>query len=158
MASHVLPIGTPIAPDVRDSSVDSTPGAPDLKTLSDLLDILAENPPPAFAMLRTTCSLLAVYLNGGPEQVLLDSVNETRDGFRPFLESRKYSGNSVRSYLNFRRILLKSARGFGWNPNDAVPEEWRGVLALATEMKCTDIVKDIARVRVMPEDVTIPDV
>ena len=64
MTTHVLPIGTPIAPDVRDSSVDSTPGAPDLKTLSDLLDRLAENPPPAFAMLRTTCSLLAVYLNG----------------------------------------------------------------------------------------------
>jgi hypothetical protein len=158
MTSPVLLIGTPIATDVRDPSANNTPEAPDLKTLSDLLRRLGENPPPAFAMLRTTCSLLAVYLNGGPEQVLLDSVNETRDGFRPFLESRKYTGNSVRSYLNFRRILLKSARALGWSPNDAVPEEWRGVLALATEMKCTDIVKDIARIRTTPGDVTIPDV
>jgi hypothetical protein len=158
MTSPVLLIGTPIATDVRDPSANNTPEAPDLKTLSDLLRRLGENPPPAFAMLRTTCSLLAVYLNGGPEQVLLDSVNETRDGFRPFLESRKYTGNSVRSYLNFRRILLKSARALGWSPNDAVPEEWRGVLALATEMTCTDIVKDIARIRTTPGDVTIPDV
>src|ERR1035441_21112 len=120
MNSSLLPIGTQIATDVRDSSANSTSGVPDLKTIGDLLDRLGQNPPRQFGMLRKTCSLLAEYLDGGPEQVLLDSVNETRDGFRPFLEGRKYAGNSVRSYLNFRRMLLKSAKGFGWNPTDAV--------------------------------------
>src|ERR1019366_4350074 len=126
MTSPVLPIGTPIASDVRDPSANSTLEASDLRTLGDLLRRLEENPPPAFRMLRATCSLLGVYLNGSTEDVLLDSVEQTRDGFRPFLEGRKYAGNSIRSYVNFRRILLKSAREFGWNPNDAVPEEWRG--------------------------------
>jgi hypothetical protein len=102
--------------------------------------------------------LLGIYLNGSTEDVPLDSVEQTRDGFRPFLEGRKYAGNSIRSYVNFRRILLKSAREFGWNPSDAVPEEWRGVLALAAERKCTDIVKELARIRTTPGDVTIPDV
>ena len=93
-----------------------------------------------------------------PEQILLDSVNDTRDGFPPFLRSRKYAASSVRSYLNFRRILLKSAQEFGWDPSQAWPEAWRGVLAIAAERKCADIVKDLARVRTRPPDVTIDDV
>jgi hypothetical protein len=138
-------------------SVNNTPEAAGLKTLGDLLRRLEKDPPPAFSMLRATCSLLGIYLNESTNDVLLDSVEQTRDGFRPFLKSRKYAGNSIRSSVNFRRILLKSAREFGWNP-DAVPEGWRGVLALAAERKHMDIVKELARIRTTPGDVTIPDV
>jgi hypothetical protein len=158
MTSSVLPFGSQIAADVRESSENSRPEVRDVKTLGDLLDILGETSPRSFPMLRATCSLLAVYLNRALEQVMLDSVHETRDGFRSFLENRKYSCNSVRSYLNFVRILLKSARDCGWKPSEVVPDEWRGVLALAVEMKCVDIVNDLARIRPTPDGVTIEDV
>jgi hypothetical protein len=115
-------------------------------------------PPRAFPMLRATCSLLGVYLNAAPGQVLLDSVNDRKDGFPSFLRGRKYAASSVRSYLNFRRILLKSAKEFGWDPSEAVPEAWHGVLAIAAERKCTDIVKDLARARTQPREITIEDV
>jgi hypothetical protein len=158
MACSVLPFGAQIAQAMRSSSEISTSEVLDLNTLDDLLVRLEENPPRGFAMLRTTCSLLAAYLNESPQNVLLATVDETKDGFRPFLESRKYTGNSVRSYMNYRRILLKAAKDLGWKPMEALPEPWHEVLALAVERKCADIVKDIARVRTMPREVTILDV
>src|SRR6266852_721581 len=158
MACSILPFGAQIAQAVRSPSGTSKSEVPDPKTHDDLLARLEENPPRGFAMLRTTCSLLAAYLNESPRNVLLTTVDETRDGFRPFLERRKYTGNSVRSYLNYRRILLTAAKDLGWKPLETVPEPWREVLALAVDRKCTDIVKDIARIRTMPGEVTILDV
>src|ERR1017187_1568795 len=158
MSSSVLPFGTQIAADVRDSSVNSTPEVPSLNTLGDLLGIWGTDPPKGFAMLRTTGSLLGAYLEMPVEQILLDSIRESRDGFRTFLEKRKYAENSIRTYVNYSRILLKEARALGWKPDDAIPEAWRGVLALAAEKQCSDIVKYLARIRKMPRDVTIEDV
>jgi integrase len=143
---------------VRDSSAISTPEVRSLKTLSDLLDILRDNPPPAFPMLRTTCTRIEAYLGMSAEQITLDSVSETRDGFRRFLESRKYAENSIRTYVNHVRILLNSATVFGWKPDEAVPEAWRGVLALATERQCADLVKYAAGLKKSPRDVTTEDV
>jgi integrase len=109
-------------------------------------------------MLRTTCSRIAAYLDMPAEQITIESVSETKPGFRPFLESRKYAENSIRTYVNHARILLNSATQLGWKPTEAVPEGWRGVLALAPERKCTDIVRHFARIRMLPNDVTIEDV
>lgn len=158
MTSPVLQFGTQIAADVRSTSGNSKPGARNLKTISDLLDMLAENPPSALPMLRTTCSLLGVYLDKPVDQVLIDSVNETRNGFRSFLESRQYAQNSIRTYVNHVRILLKNAKELGWEPTQEIPEEWRGVLALAAEKKCLEVVKYLAGIRQSPRDVTIEDV
>jgi hypothetical protein len=89
-------------------------------------------------MLRTTCALLGNYLNKPAEQISIDRINESREDFRAFLQRSKYKEASIRSYLNFARILLKSAKSLGWKPTDSIPEAWRGVLALAAEKKCTD--------------------
>jgi hypothetical protein len=158
MTPSVLPIGTQTAYDVRDSSERFTPKERTLKTLRDLFDIFDENPPRSLPMLRATWSLFGVYLQMPADQITIDSVFENREDFPRFLESRKYAKNSVRSYANYVRILLRKAEEFGWNPDEAFPEAWRGVLALAPEHKCADIAKHLARMRKTPADVTIEDV
>jgi hypothetical protein len=159
MTCSSLQYGTQTALDVRDSSANSTTTAANVKTLGDLLELLEKNPPPELPTLRTTCCRLVDYLDGKPiDQVTVDSVCENRDGFRAFLKGRNYKENSIRSYVNHARILINSARELGWRPNEAVPEEWRGVLALAAGKRCAEIVIYLARIRKMPKDVTIEDV
>ena len=158
MTTSVIPFGAPIAPDVRDASTSSLPEARSLITLGDLLNILGENPPPSFPMLRTTCALLGNYLNEPVEQISIDRLNESREDFRAFLQRSKYKEASIRSYINFARILLKSAKSLGWKTTDSIPEAWRGVLALAADKKCTTIVKYFARAKKLPRDVTVEDV
>jgi hypothetical protein len=158
MTHSALQFGTQIALEVRDASRNSTVEARNPKTLGDLLHILGENPPPEFPTMRATCARLSDYLDKPIDEITVDSVNETRDGFRPFLESRTYAQNTVRTYVNLTRRLLKSAAEFGWEPNQAVQEEWRGVLVLAPERKCADLAKYLARIRKTPQEVTIEDV
>jgi integrase len=158
MTTSVIPFGTQIASDIRDPSANCADAARGLKTLENLLDILGEKPPPAFPMLKTTSALLAAYLDQPISQITIDSVNESRDGFRRFLEGRKHKENSIRSYVNYARILLRIAAELGWKPNHAVPEEWRTVLALARERKCETLANYIATVKKRPRDVSIEDV
>lgn len=158
MNTSVLPFGTQIASEVLDASVNDTPEVIDLETVGDLLDRLATNPPRSFRMVRTTCSLLGIYLDKPVGDIPIDSVIETRGGFRTFLETRKYAENSIRTYVNHVRILLKAARDLGWKPNEEVPEEWQGVLALAAEKKCADVVKYLAVIKRTPRDVREEDV
>ena len=158
MTTSVIPFGSQIAFEVRDLSANSTPEVTDLKTVGDLLNRLATNPPRAYRMIKTTCSLLVTYLGLPTDKMLIESVHESKDGFRPFLEGRTYAENSIRTYVNHVRILLSCAKAFGWKPDDGVPEAWRGVLALAAGKRCTTIVKYFARAKKLPRDVTVEDV
>jgi hypothetical protein len=158
MKSSVLPFGTQSAVEVPSPSTNNTLETQELKTLADLLDRWGANPPKSIRMLRTTCSLLEAYLETSANDILIVTVKETKDGFREFLQKRKYAENSVRTYVNHVRILLKSARGLGWQPSEAVPEDWRGVLAIAAEKKCADVVLHLAKIRTSPRGVTKEDV
>jgi integrase len=157
MTATALPIGAPIAHGVRDSSGLFTSKGRAPKTLSDLFDIFRENPPRSLSMLHTTWSVLAAYLQMPADQITIDSVFENKEGFPRYLERRKYKRNSVRSYANYERILLRKAEELGWNPEESFPEAWRGVLALATEKKCADIARYLARIRKTPAEVPIQD-
>ena len=158
MSTSILPNGTANATDVRDSSANgvSTAGVP--HTLGDLLAMWAQNPPRQAAMLRTTCARLGDYLDASVENISIDAVHQSRNGFRRFLEGRKYSENTVRTYVNHVRILLNFAGKAGWNEIDAPSEDWRGVIALAVEQGCADLARHFARIRESPHDVTIEDV
>lgn len=159
MTAPVLHSGSQIANDVRSSSAKDTPEAKNPRTLQDLLDILATTAPSDLSMLRTTSALLVSYLNKNPEMLLLDSVNDSRDRFRPYLEERPYAENSIRSYVNYARILLKHARDFGWKPaSEVIPEEWQRVLLLAAKKECKDLARFLAGRRKTPKEVTIEDV
>jgi integrase len=129
-----------------------------LTTMSDLLNILAKNPPPEFAMLRSTCSLFAAYLNQAAGEISIDAINESRDGFRSYLESHKYKKNAVRSYINYVRILLVKAKALGWKPGRVAPEAWREVLAMSQAKGCSGIAVHLMHNKENPKNVTIEDV
>jgi integrase len=158
MTTQVLPFGTQIAAVVRDSSASDTAAVQNLNTLADLIKVWKNSPPRELPVLGTTCNLLADYLDKPLEQVTIDAVTETRDGFRKFLEGRKNTENSIRTYVNHVRILLQSASEFGWQYVEKIPEAWRGVLAIAVEQKCDGLARHVARLRKTPGEVTIGDV
>jgi integrase len=139
-------------------AVNDTPEIQSVRTLDDLLRAWMANPPRQLRMLRSTCSLLSIYQDAPPDQILIDSVKASKDGFRKFLVGRTYKENSIRTYVNHVRILLQSASKLGWDPAEEVPEAWRGVLAIASEKKCVRLVKFLARVRATPNEVQGNDV
>src|SRR5580698_4960773 len=98
--AYALPLSSPA------SSESSTPPV----TVDDLLKIWELNPPLEIAVLKTTCSLLAEYLDTPLDNLSLDAVNDMRAGFRPFLFGRRYKENSIRTYVNHLQILLKNAQ------------------------------------------------
>ena len=158
MTATVVPIGTQIAHELRISSGSVTARGCVPNTLRELFDIFNQNPPKSLSMLYTTWSVLAGYLQTPADQITIDSVFENKEGFPRFLESVRYARNSVRSYANYERILLAKAEELGWDPNEAFPEAWRGVLALAPDRKCADITKSLARIKKSPANITIEDV
>ena len=158
MTTSALPFGTQIALNVRHSSEIGTSELVIPRTLDDLLRAWSKEPPRELPVLRTTCNLLAKYLDTPVEHVLLNKVKETRDGFRTFLEGRKNKETSIRTYVNHVRILLNYARASGWEFVEEHPEAWRGVVALAVEKKCDDLAKHLARFRRTPGEVLIEDV
>jgi integrase len=154
MNHATVPIGTPIALPLLPSSANIAFGGANLKTLSELLDIWETFPPRELAMLRTTASLLAVFLGKSPDQITIDEVSESRDGFRAYLVSRTYAKNSIRSYVNYFRILLESATAWAWKYSPVVSKEWRGVMELATSRRCLKVVNDLVHSGKSPGSIT----
>jgi hypothetical protein len=146
--------GSQIADDLPLPSLapESSLKAPE--TVDDLLKAWEVNPPREIAVLKTTCSLLAEYLDTLLENLSLDAVNDMRAGFRPFLFGRRYKENSVRTYVNHLQILLKDAQRNGWVPNDNLPRSWRSLVEKATEQNCDALVRYMAKTGRAPEDVT----
>ena len=79
------------------------------------------------------------------DALLVDDVHRVKDTFAKFLRGRKYKKNSVRSYVNYSRILLAEARALGWTPNANASRSWQPVIALAVAQNCEDLARDLAR-------------
>jgi integrase len=158
MPSAVLELGTPIAAEESQFPKEEPTLEKAPTTLATLIEILSKDPPQRFPMLKTTASLLTQYLNQQFDEVLLDSVREELEGFPRYLESRKYAKNSIRTYVNHARILLRSASELGWKPEQSVPDEWRQVYGLSKARGCSRLVMYLARIRRSPADVTTADV
>jgi hypothetical protein len=146
MNSALLQNGTEIAQTLRTSSVQGAIVANPVKTTGDLMAILQQTPPRSFAMLKTTCGLLAAYFNLPGDQIPLNTIEAERSGFRQFLVSRRYSDNSIRTYVNQRSRLLKTARRFGWDPDDSASEEWKTLLVLARKKGLTRLARHFSRI------------
>ena len=127
--------GDEIALPLLASSFSDTEQTLPVKTSGDLLVILEKNPPKSFKMLRTTLGHLSNYLNLPGDQIPFDLIEDKKRGFRPFLESRRYPENSIRTYVNHQRSLLKAAKLHGWNPDGNPNEAWKPLLKLAGKEK-----------------------
>jgi hypothetical protein len=158
MTSTILPNGSQIAGDLPSTSDKSARITTPVQNTGDLLAILEQKPPRSFAMLKTTCGILGTYLNLPGDQVPFDMIEARRGGFRQFLAGRGqrgYTENSVRTFVNQLNVLLKTARKFGWNPQNHVSEEWKCLLALAAERKVRDIVRHFSLITRTPGEVTV---
>ena len=69
-------------------------------------------------MLRTTIGLLSRWRKTAPGDIRLAELAPLRDGFAAFLADQKYRRASIRSYLNYFRILLSLAKSTGWSESD----------------------------------------
>lgn len=154
MSFAQLQNGSEIALPLPDSSGSDGKQPLPVKTTGDLLAILEKNPPRSFKMLRTTCGHLGKYFDLPGDQIPFDLIEDKKCGFRPFLESRRYSENSVRSYVYQQRSLLKAAMRHGWSPDGHATEAWKPLLTLAVEEHLTDIVRHFARTMKSPKELT----
>lgn len=157
MLAMTLELGTSVASGDQQSSTDVPPTIA-FTTLGSLLEALSKDPPQILPMLKATAVLLTRYFNKQPSEILLDSVREELDGFRRFIEENRYKKNSVRTYLNHARILLRSASKLGWKPGRFVPEMWQHVYEISKSRGLSRLVMHLARLRSSPKDVTIADV
>ena len=156
MNCATLRSGTSIAQQMLESSTTDATPAPAPTTLHDLMVLLEKNPPKHYRMLRSTAAVVAAkFFNLSLEAITLDRVAEMRGQFRRRLEAEKYTENSVRSYVNYVRILIRISRNLGWRPGQNLPQEWQRILPLARKRKCADIVHYLAQTTKSPKDVTI---
>lgn len=128
-----------------------------VESLADLLSCLNSEPSSQTPMLRSTAGKIAAFLGKSIDQISLDLIHANREGFRPFLESQRYKEASVRSYVNYLRILLEAAGGLGWKPHARVSKEWQAVLDVAKKNRCLPLIKLLAQTKETPEQVTRED-
>jgi integrase len=149
-----LQSGTEIALPVPDPSGFDGKRTLPVKTTGDLLTILQVNPGRNFRMLRTTCGHLGKYLDLPGDQIPFDLIEAKKRGFRPFLESRRYTEASVASYVYQQRSLLKAAMQHGWDPDGSPTDAWKPLLELAIQERLTDVVRHFARTMKSPKGIT----
>jgi len=158
MSSVFVPIGSAIATEAPSPSSLGAKPRHKLETLGELLEHLERIPSRSLPMLRTTASHLAAFHQKQISDISIADLVNRREQFRLFLEARKYAQKSVRSYLNFLRILTLAVADLGWKYEDLVPRAWLPVLRLAPKRKCTNTVRDLAKIQNSPGDITERDV
>ena len=125
-------IGTQIDLDFRYPAGFSCISPPKLQSLQDLLDAVkeaGEEQPQTIGMLRSTVAQISTFLARPPQEIPIDKLANMRPELKAFLKGRGYKRNSVRSYMNYCRILLRQAEKLGWvHRLPVLPEEWETVL------------------------------
>jgi integrase len=157
MSGSVLPFGSEIALTLPISSETLVIASQPPTTIGDLLSEWETKPARDARMFRVTCARLGDYLQMPVEEITLEAVVRSKSGFRPFLVSRKYAENSIRTYVSHVRMILYSAEALGWSSASAYPEAWRPILKLVTSRKCKTFVQYLATCHRSPEQVTVED-
>jgi hypothetical protein len=102
-------------------------------TLQELLDQIQANEPSALklsGMLRSTAAHLSRALCKPLDALTIEELTIGLPEFKVYLKQRRFTRNSIRSYLHFGRILLRKARELGWKETDPEVESlWQPILA-----------------------------
>ncbi|MFB3921996.1 MAG: phage integrase SAM-like domain-containing protein [Terriglobia bacterium] len=142
--------GTPEGPPEPPQLSRATLGT--LRTLDELLRALSSTEPvqaDPVAMLKSTVGHLSRYLGRAPDKISIESLADASvlDGFVTYLKEkgrgkRGLSRNSVRSYVNYVRVLLRKARSLGWTAKHAEAEgEWKEIFHRAKKHGCSAVVQ-----------------
>lgn len=150
--------GTQVAADLPTSSASSGSTTTVIETTGDLLAAMEGKHKKTLSMLNTACGHLGHYLDLPGDAIPLVTIEGKRGGFRQFLEARRYRENSIRTYVNQIRQLLKLARRLGWDPDVNVSDDWKALLHDAKGKKINTIVTHFARSIKKPAEITLDDV
>ncbi|HWR36831.1 MAG TPA: tyrosine-type recombinase/integrase [Clostridia bacterium] len=157
MTFAVVQDGSQIANGLRRNADDSAAIRTEVQSLADLLGCLETQATSQLPMLRTTAGKISAFLGKSVDEISLDLVHANREGFRPFLEGLRYKEGSVRSYVNYLRMLLQAAEELGWQPFAHLPVEWQSVVNAGKKKKCLTLIKFLAQRKASPEDVRQED-
>ena len=117
------------------------------QTLQDLLEVLQKREfvqKEQLGMLRSTAEHLSSHLAKSPSHISIGELVDAATGFKTYLQDRRLKRNSVRSYLNYLRILLQMAKQCGWTQESTpIVEAWDHILTglQATFPSCRGIVR-----------------
>jgi hypothetical protein len=155
MSSSFIVNGTAVAPFLPAPSQPVAESAAQLSTLQDLLDIIRNCGDKNLPMLRTTAVRLSEFKNQSIGQLSIEALVDIRLHFKAYLKERRYTDNSVRTYVQNAQRLLRRAEELGWvSEKLSVEEAWKPFFA-ALEGKPRAYKKVIAfaiRQGRMPED------
>ena len=110
-----------------------------IHSLQDLLDALPMVGPTAshtLAMLRSTCGHISMCISEFPAAIPICRLLDIRPRLTAYLRDRGMRRNSIRSYVNYVRILLQKAREFGWvDYPSGLTEVWQPVIKAVSTVR-----------------------
>jgi integrase len=104
-------------------------------------------------MLRSTAVKLEEFLGKPSSEITLQIMEDCREDFSDFLTARKYERNSVRSYLNYLRILVCKTKELGYTAVRPIAPAWEELLLEARLLNCGAICKYFAMSGMAPGSV-----
>ena len=144
----MTPVMTPSLTSEHDTARSRAISLRNAATLKDLMEQIEREEgidTQLAAMLRATIAYLAMYCKRRPDQIgVLELTNDLRPGFRKYLQGLKkprlqdpevtepkLKRLSIKSYLNYLRILVESAQRFGWTQHSPELERQWGEIRAA---------------------------
>jgi hypothetical protein len=123
--------GQQIDAELQHAACSRTIAAVSVQNLQDVLNAIDNAPPNPkrpTAMLHTAAKIVSDCLNKGLGQIEIDELVPLRPRLKLYLQERRYPYNSVKSYLNYARMLVEEARYFGWvSHRPDVTKEWEKI-------------------------------
>jgi integrase len=154
MSLSILQDGSEIAVDLRGSSRISGHRPVSVTTLRDVLDALETDPPPSYGMLRSTVARFSEFKSQPADRIRIECLKLERDDFKDYLNHSKYAQNSIRSYLNYSRILSGIATKMGWSsPLFTIPPDWSDLEPQIIRALCQGLVLHLVRIGRRPDTV-----
>lgn len=111
------------------SSIDPSPvdrRSGPLVSLQDLVQHLDGNK--QIKMLQSTVNKLCDFFEVASDAIAIEAMADRKEDFAYYLSQGKYKKNSIKSYLNYVRILLAEAKAAGWVASKpSIPEAWTAI-------------------------------
>jgi integrase len=112
------------------------------------------------AMLRALVGHICICLNKAPKTIAIIELTDLRLRLKAYLRERDFRQNSVRSYINYLRILLDLANKLGWSAHlPEIEKAWAPILACVSKPRrgATMVVHFAIRANKAPQDFTDAD-
>ena len=131
---------------VAESSTCCSISRRDLNTLHDLLEAIRRREPEQrglVAMLGATAAHIQMHLGKSSDKIAIRDLLDVNAGLQVYFREKSFRRNSIRSYLNYIRILIQEAKKLGWaEDSPELAKAWQKILPIvAKEEGCPGIIR-----------------